>query len=117
MTAKVSKYEPLKHYQWGDACDGWNFVDEPSLSVKQERMPSGTSEALHYHKYAQQFFFILEGTATFEINSETVIVNAQEGIHIQAGKKHRISNQSATDLVFILSSQPNTKEDRYPLAP
>ena len=110
---KVSKYKPLKHYQWGDACDGWNFVDEPTLSVKQERMPAGTAEALHYHQFAQQFFFILEGTATFEIDNETVTVNTQEGIHIKPGQQHRISNQSARDLIFILSSQPNTKDDRY----
>lgn len=115
MTTKVSKYEPLQHYQWGDACDGWNLVDETSLSIKQERMPAGTSEAWHYHQYAQQFFFILEGTATFEIEDEAIVVKAQEGIHIQPGQKHRISNQSATDLVFILSSQPSTAGDRVNL--
>ena len=114
---KVSKYEPLKHYQWGNECDGWNFVDEPSLSVKQERMPAGSAEALHYHQFAQQFFFILEGTATFEIDNEIITVKTQEGIHIMPGQKHRISNQSARDLIFILSSQPNTKDDRYPLTP
>lgn len=112
---KVSKYEPLKHYQWGNACDGWNFVDEPSLSVKQERMPAGTAEALHYHEHAQQFFFILEGIATFEIDNEFITVNAQEGIHIKPKQKHRISNQSATDLLFILSSQPDTAGDRINL--
>jgi len=58
---KVSAKEPLKHYQWGDGCDGWNLVDEPTLSVKKERMPPGTTEALHYHENAQQFFFILKG--------------------------------------------------------
>lgn len=112
---KVSQYEPLKHYQWGDACDGWNFVDETTLSVKQERMPAGTAETLHYHQYAQQFFFILEGVAVFEIDDEMVTVNAKEGIHIKPGQKHRISNQSATDLIFILSSQPNSAGDRINL--
>lgn len=110
---KVSKYEPLKHYRWGNTCDGWNFVDEPSLSVKQERMPAGTAEALHYHQYARQFFFILKGIATFEIDNETFIVNGQEGIHIKPGQKHRISNQTTSDLEFILSSQPSTVNDRY----
>jgi len=109
----VSKEQSLKHYTWGNACDGWNLVDEASLSVKKERMPPGTSEALHYHQYAQQFFFILKGTASFEIEAEHIIVNEQEGIHIPAGKKHRISNQAGEDLEFILSSQPSTKEDRY----
>lgn len=113
---KVSKYEPLKHYQWGDACDGWNLLDEPSLSVKQENMPAGTSEQMHYHELAQQFFFILKGTATFEIDGRTIQVKEQEGIHILPGQKHRISNQTISDLEFILSSQPSTAGDRYNLS-
>lgn len=112
MIAKVSIQAPLKHYQWGNACDGWNLADNAALSVKQERMPAGTAEALHYHQFAQQFFFILKGTATFEIEGETIIVNEQEGIHIQAGKKHRISNTTASAIEFILSSQPSTEADR-----
>ena len=111
---KVSTQESLKHYQWGEGCDGWNFVDETSLSVKQERMPAGTSEALHYHQQAQQFFFILKGIASFEIEGESIILKEQEGIHIQPRQKHRISNHTESELVFILSSQPSTKNDRYP---
>ncbi|MES2331914.1 MAG: cupin domain-containing protein [Bacteroidota bacterium] len=110
---KVSTIDPLKHYQWGDGCDGWNFVDETTLSVKREGMPAGTSEVLHYHQYAQQFFFMLKGTATFEIDNETIIVNEQEGIHIKAGQKHRISNHTAEAIEFILSSQPSTAGDRH----
>jgi mannose-6-phosphate isomerase-like protein (cupin superfamily) len=109
---KVSKQEPLQHYQWGDGCDGWNFVDDPMLSIKQERMPAGTAEALHYHEKAQQFFYILKGVATFEIEGTTITIKEQEGLHIPAGQKHRIFNQAATELEFILSSQPSTTGDR-----
>lgn len=112
---KVSAQQPLQHYQWGDACDGWNFVDEPSLSVKQERMPAGTAEKRHYHAQAQQFFFILKGVATFEIEDGIITVKEQQGLHIPAGKTHRILNQTAADLEFILSSQPSTKNDRINL--
>jgi hypothetical protein len=44
---RVSKYEPLNHYKWGNDCDGWVLVDAENLSVKQERMPAQTAEALH----------------------------------------------------------------------
>jgi len=111
----VSSAQPLKHYQWGDGCDGWNLVDVQTLSVKKERMPAGTAEVLHYHQYAQQFFFILKGTATFEIENEKIIVHEQEGIHIRAGQKHRIINHTASAIEFILSSQPSTAEDRINL--
>jgi len=113
--ATVSKYQPLKHYQWGNDCDGWNLVDNSSLSVKQERMPAGTSEQKHYHQHAQQFFFILKGKALFEVDDATIEVNVGEGLHIEAGKKHRIVNAGAGDLEFILCSQPSTTNDRINL--
>jgi mannose-6-phosphate isomerase-like protein (cupin superfamily) len=112
---KVSKQQSLHHYIWGEACDGWSLLNTETLSIKQERMPAETSEQLHYHKEAQQFFFILKGTATFEINGESVEVNEQEGIHIQNGIEHRIMNNTKNDLEFILSSQPSTKNDRINL--
>jgi mannose-6-phosphate isomerase-like protein (cupin superfamily) len=110
---KVSKYEPLHHYQWGNGCDGWVLVDTQNLSVKQERMPPQTSEALHYHEKAQQLFFILKGIATFEVEDKSYTVQSGEGFYIEAMKKHRIINNTAGDLEFILSSQPSTSNDRY----
>ena len=109
----VSRYKPLNHYQWGNGCDGWVLLDTESLSVKQERMPAMTAEALHYHEKAQQFFFILKGIASFEIEGNGITVNAGEGLQIEAGKKHRIINNTADDIEFILSSQPSTSGDRF----
>ena len=108
----VSAITPLQHYTWGNMCDGWVLVDDPALSVKKERMPAGTAEALHVHAKAQQFFFILKGEAVFEVDGEMVVVKEQQGLHIKAGQQHRIQNHTATDLEFILSSQPDTAGDR-----
>lgn len=110
---KTSKYEPLDHYTWGSGCDGWVLVDTAGLSVKQEQMPPQTAEALHYHEKAQQFFFILHGTATFEVEGNTFTVQAGEGFHIQSMQKHRIINNTPDHLEFILSSQPSTNSDRF----
>lgn len=60
--------ENTKHYTWGKNCDGWHLLDSETLSIIQERMPANTEESLHFHKLSQQFFFILKGTATFEMN-------------------------------------------------
>jgi mannose-6-phosphate isomerase-like protein (cupin superfamily) len=109
----VSKENCLVHYQWGDGCDGWVLVDTESLSVKQERMPAKTAEALHFHKHAQQFFFILNGTARFEVENSSFVVKCGEGFHIGAGKKHRVVNDTDRALEFILSSQPSANNDRF----
>ena len=60
--AKVST-DRAEHYTWGNACGGWHFVNQPSLSVIRERMPPGTAEVRHLHKTARQFFFVLAGIA------------------------------------------------------
>jgi len=112
MNKVVSKHEPLKHYQWGNVCDSWNLVENVGLSVKQEMMPAGASEQLHYHEKSQQFFFVLAGTATFEIEGKQIEVSVHEGLHILPGQKHRIINNGSSDLEFILCSQPAIVNDR-----
>jgi mannose-6-phosphate isomerase-like protein (cupin superfamily) len=112
MSPVVSALRPLRHYVWGEGCDGWNLADTPELSVKQERMPPHTAEAEHYHRVARQFFFILEGAAVFETSEGRVEVGPREGFEIAPGIKHRILNESEVDLVFVLCSQPSTANDR-----
>ena len=109
----LNKNNALHHYKWGNDCDGWVLADTDALSVKQELMPCQTAENLHYHKNAQQFFFILKGNATFEVEEQVFSVRENEGFHIPAGKKHRIINSTNADLEFILSSQPSTNNDRF----
>jgi mannose-6-phosphate isomerase-like protein (cupin superfamily) len=102
------------HYKWGDDCDGWKFLDSDKLSIIKEKMPPQTFETPHYHKTATQFFYILRGIATFEIEAEVFTVNAGEAVEIKPCKKHRISNQTKEDLEFIVISQPTTKNgDRF----
>ena len=115
MNTVVSRENPLHHYLWGDHCDGWNFVDTPELAVKMERMPGHTAEREHYHAFARQFFFILEGVAVFETAEGRVEVLAQQGLEIPPGLRHQIKNESEEDLVFLLCSQPPTKNDRIEL--
>lgn len=54
-----------EHYFWGENCDSWIFHNAENLVVKQEIMPPKTSEKLHFHELAQQFFYVLKGEATF----------------------------------------------------
>ncbi|QNF33035.1 cupin domain-containing protein [Adhaeribacter swui] len=108
----ITSIATAEHYIWGENCEGWHLVKTPALSIIQERMPPNTSEQLHYHELAQQFFFILEGTATFVVNGQTLMVPAQHGLHILPGQVHQIINQTDTDLLFTVTSQPTSRGDR-----
>ncbi|MXV14394.1 cupin domain-containing protein [Hufsiella ginkgonis] len=99
-------------YKWGADCLGWNFIQQPGAAVKQERMPPGTSEILHYHEFAQQFFFILAGTAVFEVDGIETIVGKQQGFSVLPGAKHKITNPVKEELEFILFSFPSADGDR-----
>lgn len=102
-----------RHYLWGDQCDAWVLMENHTLSVKLESMPKGTKEKLHFHQKAQQFFYILKGTATFYVNDERKIVHLQQGISIEPEIKHLIANESSEDLEFMVVSQPSTDHDRH----
>ncbi|MEZ4874156.1 MAG: cupin domain-containing protein [Flavobacteriaceae bacterium] len=105
--------ENSEHYLWGAQCSGWHLVKTPTLSVIEESMPPGAQEQYHYHKDAQQFFRILKGRATFEVEGEIIEVNAGEGIHIPPKVTHRIRNDQSEDLEFMVISEPTSRGDRY----
>lgn len=110
----VSKFHPLQQYKWGKDCEAWNFVDNKDLSIKFENMPPGAEEVLHYHKVAQQFFYVTKGKAVFEADDVILIVHSGEGLLIEVGCKHRIMNkEEETALEFIVCSQPSSVNDRY----
>lgn len=108
---KISK-DTAEHYVWGTYCDGWHLLKEKSLSIIHERMPPGTAETRHYHNQSRQFFFILLGQATIEMNGEIYEVNQQEGLEVPPLTPHQIFNRTNTEIEFLVISQPTTKGDR-----
>ena len=104
-----------EHYNWGDTCDGWHLLKTDSLSVIQEKMPAGTEESYHYHTRAQQLFYILKGTATFETENGTFTVHERQSFHIEPKLKHQILNKSSEDLEFLVISEPKSHGDRVNL--
>lgn len=107
----ISK-ETAEHYTWGGRCDGWHLLKSPELSVIQERMPVGTAEVRHFHHRAQQFFYILSGEASMEVDGRLVTLAAGQGIWIPTGTPHQMKNESGKDVHFLVISQPPSHGDR-----
>lgn len=102
-----------EHYNWGNVCSGWRLLQTENLGVIEESMPPHTQEKRHYHEFAQQFFYILKGNATFLIGKERVHVHEGEGCHIPAKTEHQIRNDAVENLNFLVISQPTTAKDRF----
>lgn len=101
-----------EHYAWGSNCDGWYLVRMPELHIIEELMPPGAFETRHLHLRARQFFYVLEGELTMEIEHEVFVLRAGEGIEIAPGKAHQASNSSSDAVRILVTSQPPSHGDR-----
>ena len=111
---EVVQAKSENHYTWGDVCDGWHLVRHENLSVIEERLPPGTTEQRHFHTQARQFFYVLSGELTMELNGELLAVRAGQGLEIAPGQAHQAMNRSDADLRFLVISQPPSHGDRTP---
>ena len=110
--AKMMNKTNAEHYTWGQNCEGWHFVKSDSLSVIQESMSPHTSEMRHKHIHSRQFFFVLSGEATIEIEGESQLLTKEQGLEISPGMAHQIFNNSDIDLHFLVISCPPSHADR-----
>jgi len=104
--------ENAERYTWGEGCDGWHLVRTAAVSVIQERMPAGTREQRHFHQRARQFFYVLEGELTMEIEGSLTVLAAGQGVEIAPGVEHQAINASAADVWFTVTSVPPSHGDR-----
>lgn len=108
---KINKITAEK-YTWGDNCLSWILNNNDALSIKQELMPIGTKEHLHFHENASQFFYVLKGQATFYMEDEVYLLNPNDGLSVLNNTKHFIANEGNEEIEFLVISQPNTNNDR-----
>jgi quercetin dioxygenase-like cupin family protein len=112
MTPSPTSRSAADHYVWGDGCDGWHLVRTGALSVIEERMPPGSREVRHRHASARQYFYVLAGVLTMEVDSTRHRLVARTGIEIAPGVAHQAINDGDTDAEFLVVSNPPSHGDR-----
>ena len=81
-------------------------------SLAEARVAAGGTTQRHYHRLAEEFYFILEGRGTMEIDGETRVVGPGDGIVIPPGARHTIAADEA--LRFLCRcAPPYAHEDTY----
>ena len=101
-----------EHYTWGGQCDGWHLARSAALSVIEERMPPATREARHRHAHSRQFFYVLSGVLTLEVEGARHRLEARTGLEIPPGAAHQALNESSSDVEFLVVSTPPSHGDR-----
>ena len=81
-------------------------------SLAEATVPVGQPTERHYHKLSEEFYFILEGQGTMEIDGETREVASGDAILIPPGAWHQIT--AVQTLRFLCCcAPPYSHEDIY----
>ncbi len=81
-------------------------------SLAEATVPAGTATERHYHKASEEFYFILEGEGTMEIDGEEKKVRPGDAILIPPHARHQIT--CASDLRFLCCcAPPYSHEDTF----
>jgi mannose-6-phosphate isomerase-like protein (cupin superfamily) len=87
-------------------------VQEQSLAEAQ--VPAGGATQRHYHKASEELYFMLEGTATMEIDGEERPVGPGDAVLIPAAAWHQISATDGEPLRFLCCcAPPYSHEDTF----
>jgi mannose-6-phosphate isomerase-like protein (cupin superfamily) len=120
-TMETISRNTAEHYFWGGSpdakCDGWHLVKAQELSVIEELMPAAAREIRHRHLRSRQFFFVLEGDLTLEVERREFILHTGEGIEISPEQAHQALNTSEHHVRFLVISQPPSQGDRVTAEP
>jgi mannose-6-phosphate isomerase-like protein (cupin superfamily) len=66
------------------------LVHEDRLRCAFLGYAAGDSVHLHAHLESDEIFFVVSGSATFEVGGENVEVSAGDLLHVGAGERHSI---------------------------
>ena len=81
-------------------------------SLAEASLPPGSATERHYHKQSEEFYFVLEGEGTMEIDGETKPVAVGDAILIPPGAWHQI--KASSGLRFLCCcAPPYSHEDTY----
>ncbi|HEX7868991.1 MAG TPA: cupin domain-containing protein [Chryseobacterium sp.] len=94
--SKATKTKVGYQYYFGDK----NFTEENTLKMSIVE-PGKSTHAPHRHP-EEEFFYILEGKATFYLDGKTKIVGPNTSLYCPPNSEHGISNAGTTDLKYLV---------------
>ncbi len=81
-------------------------------SLAEATVPAGHPTTRHFHKLSEEFYFILEGAGTMEIDGEVRPVSPGDAILIPPGAWHQIT-ASHTLRFLCCCAPPYSHDDTY----
>jgi mannose-6-phosphate isomerase-like protein (cupin superfamily) len=113
----VQNLSSQKPFTTADGSRIRSILDQTNAPVKNQSLaeatvPSGTSTQRHYHRASEEFYFILEGSGTMEVDGSRREITPGDAILIPPGAHHQIS--ASTTLRFLCCcAPPYSHEDTF----
>ncbi len=60
----------------------------------------------HYHRAAEEIYFVLKGSGRMEVDGESRMVRPGDAILIPAGARHTLENNGTSELRILCASAP-----------
>ena len=100
----VNQFEREKATETSSGYRYWfadkDFIDGRTLKMSVVK-PHQATHPPHAHE-VDEFFFVLEGTARFYLDGETVTAGAYTSFYCPSGIDHGISNAGDTELKYLV---------------
>jgi mannose-6-phosphate isomerase-like protein (cupin superfamily) len=75
-------------------------------SLAEATVPAGGATQRHWHRGSEEFYFLLEGRGTMEVDGEECEVGPGDAILIPPGAWHQIRADQGGDLRFLCCCAP-----------
>lgn len=83
-------------------------------SLAEARLPADSATERHFHKISEEFYYMVEGQATMEIDGHSEKISAGDATLIPTGSWHQITASEGQDICFLCCcSPPYSHEDTY----
>ena len=78
-------------------------------------IPSRCFSIAHYHRKAEEMYFMLRGEAEMTVNGRTFPLSKNQSLLVHPGDVHQIRNKRRQDVEFLVVCTPLwTQEDYFP---
>lgn len=70
------------------------------------RLQPGEFVTEHYHPYSEEFVYVVSGRLVVMLDDEPVLAEADEGLYIPIGMRHRLENNDASPAFVVFHLGP-----------
>lgn len=75
-------------------------------SLAEIRHPAGTASREHYHRIAEEVYYVLEGEGDVRVDGQARSIGPGDVVAIVPGQRHKVAQRGDRDLVLLVTCVP-----------